>query len=159
MEDLKALLEIVSMEEQTLQFEKFSIDMAHEIGIMLLNKAKEERKPVAIDISRNGHQLFHAALEGSSPDNDAWIQRKMAVVNRFSHSSFYMQLSLAMEDKSIEDAYLLDEWEFAAHGGSFPITIKETGVVGTITVSGLPSEEDHRLVVDVLTAYLKGEDK
>nr|MDA3845354.1 heme-binding protein [Vallitaleaceae bacterium] len=56
--------------------------------------------------------------------------------------------------KTIEEASLLDSWEYAAHGGCFPITIKNTGVIGTVTVSGLPSAEDHMLVVEVLADYL-----
>ena len=44
--------------------------------------------------------------------------------------------------------------EFAAHGGAFPVIVRDVGVVGTVTVSGLPQEEDHRLVVAVLRAFL-----
>ncbi len=155
MADYKLLLDLVAKQEAALQFERFSIEMAHEIGLALMEKAKEAQKPVAIDITRHGQQLFHVALEGATADNDGWIIRKMAVVNRFSHSSYYMSLELSINETTIEEAYLLDEWAYAPHGGSFPITIKDTGVIGTITVSGLPSAEDHQLVVDVLTAYLE----
>jgi uncharacterized protein (UPF0303 family) len=34
----------------------------------------------------------------------------------------------------------VDEKDYATHGGSFPLTIKNVGVVGTITVSGLAQE-------------------
>lgn len=154
MADLKSLMALVANQEATLQFDTFSIETAHEIGLALVQRAKVNRQPVAIDITRNAHQLFHMALEGSTADNDAWIQRKMAVVNRFSHSSYYMSLELALSGSTMEESYLLNESNFAAHGGSFPIIIKESGVIGTITVSGLASAEDHQLVVDVLTAYL-----
>ncbi len=154
MKDYEALLMKINDQEMKLQFDHFSNDMAHEIGLMLLEVAKKNNKPVAIDITRNGHQLFHVALDGSTPDNDAWIQRKMRVVNRFSHSSYYMSVFLENLDRSIEEVYLLDEREYAPHGGSFPIKINDTGVIGTITVSGLPSAEDHQMVVDVLSDYL-----
>ena len=123
---------------------------------MLYAIAFKRGLPVAIDITRNGHRLYHVALSGSSPDNEAWIERKMNVVNRFSHSSYYMSLYLKSENTTIEEKFLLDEAEFAAHGGSFPIIIRGTGVIGTITVSGLPSEDDHALVIEVLTDYLGG---
>lgn len=85
MADLKLLKEIVSKKEATLQFDAFSSEMAHEIGLKLMIKAKGAGKPVAIDITRNGHRLFHVALEG----------------------------------RTIEEASLVDSWEFAPHGGSF----------------------------------------
>jgi len=52
-----------------------------------------------------------------------------------------------------------DPREYAAHGGAFPVVVRGTGQVGTITVSGLPGPQDHQLVVDVLKDYLqvKGE--
>ena len=36
------------------------------------------------------------------------------------------------------------------------LIVRNVGVVGTVTVSGLPQEEDHRLVVDVLREFLAG---
>ena len=52
------------------------------------------------------------------------------------------------------ETLLEQEQEYAAHGGSFPIILKGSGVVGTITVSGLAQEEDHLLVVNTLRDYL-----
>ena len=49
----------------------------------------------------------------------------------------------------------LDTRDYAHHGGSFPIFLKGTGCVGTITVSGLPQREDHCLVVEIVAAYLQ----
>jgi uncharacterized protein (UPF0303 family) len=51
-----------------------------------------------------------------------------------------------------------DPKDYAAHGGSFPIVVKGTGQVGTITVSGLAGVDDHALVVRALTWYLKVDD-
>ncbi|MGM7668264.1 heme-binding protein [Microbacterium sp. A93] len=43
---------------------------------------------------------------------------------------------------------------YAAHGGSFPATVSGTGVVGSITVSGLAQADDHALVVEALEQHL-----
>jgi uncharacterized protein (UPF0303 family) len=78
-------------------------------------------------------------------------ERRTSVVRRFGHSSYYMNVS---EGGAFNANHLLDESEFAAHGGEFPVIVRGVGVVGTVTVSGLPQEEDHRLVVSVLRAFL-----
>jgi uncharacterized protein (UPF0303 family) len=48
----------------------------------------------------------------------------------------------------------LDSALYAAHGGCFPVIVRGTGPVGTVTVSGLPQLEDHHLVVEALGLYL-----
>jgi uncharacterized protein (UPF0303 family) len=64
---------------------------------------------------------------------------------------------LKSKGKRIEEAYLISETDYAPHGGCFPVIVKDTGVVGTITVSGLPQEEDHKLVVQAIRTYLAQE--
>jgi hypothetical protein len=41
---------------------------------------------------------------------------------------------------------------FAAHGGAFPVRIKD--VVGTVTVSSLPQTDDHAFVTEMIGAFL-----
>lgn len=149
----QTLAELAKQESQ-LQFERFTHEMAHDIGEQLYALALTRHLPVSIDIKRNGQQLYHAALEGSQVDNDYWIMRKSNVVARFGISSHHMSLILESQNKSLEQTYFLDPSEYAAHGGSFPIILKNSGVIGSITVSGLPSEHDHALVVEVLSTYL-----
>lgn len=154
MEDYKELLDVLKSQEDTLQFSEFSNETAYKIGTRLVEIAQKDQKPVTVDICRNGQQLFHCALPGTTPDNDEWIKRKNRVVNRWNHSSFYMGISCKVKGASLEERFLIDPREFAAHGGAFPIIIKNVGVVGTVTVSGLPQEEDHNLVVAVLKEFL-----
>ncbi len=150
-ETLKNLLQ----EEIELQFACFNEDTAWEIGSQLVTRAVRENLPITIDITRAGHQLFHASRPGTSPDNDEWVKRKVRLVMRVGHSSFYIGQKLKSEGKRIEEALLLPEGDFAPHGGCFPIIVKGTGMIGTITVSGLAQEEDHRLVVETIRAYLQ----
>ena len=151
MEDvLSQLLQL----EQELQFAKFNEAVAWQIGSQLVEKGRREKLPITIDIMRGQHQLFHASLPGTSADNDEWVKRKVRLVYRFGHSSFYMGQLLKSKGKRIEEAYLISETEYAPHGGCFPVIVKGTGVVGTITVSGLPQEEDHKLVVQTIRDYL-----
>ena len=141
-------------QEEALQFDAFSNEMALEIGMRLVEEARRAGQAITVDIRRHGQQLFHCALAGTSVDNDRWIERKWRVVDRFGHSSYYMGRYYASRDTTIEAAALLDPREYAAHGGAFPVIVKGVGPVGNVTVSGLPQEEDHRLVVRVLADYL-----
>jgi len=98
--------------------------------------------------------LFHYAMPGTSADNDAWIQRKNNVVNRYGHSSFFIGTDFRARAKNFDIDARLDPNLYAAHGGAFPIIIREVGVIGTITVSGLPQAEDHEFVVGQIRAFL-----
>jgi uncharacterized protein (UPF0303 family) len=84
------LLARLLLQEELLQFTTFTNEVACEVGMRLIETAWREGKSVTVDVSRNGQQLFHYAMPGTSADNGAWIRRKNRVVNRFGHSSFYM---------------------------------------------------------------------
>jgi len=148
------ILEQLLLQEKELQFNSFSSDDAWEIGQLFVKKGLDKKLPITIDITINHHQLFHFSFPGTSADNDEWVKRKTNVVNRFGHSSYYMGQKLKEIGKTIEQVFLVPESDFGAHGGCFPIILKESGPVGTITVSGLAQEDDHQLVVDVIREYL-----
>lgn len=141
-------------EERELIFPAFSNEDALELGLQILESAKKSGVSVAIDIERSGQKLFHYAMDGTSPDNDQWIRRKSNVVMRIFKSSFHVGLILKRDGVPIEQKYFLDPMEYSAHGGSFPLHVRGTGIVGTIAVSGLPQEEDHRLVVSTIRGFL-----
>ena len=147
-------LDELAAEEAELQFTGFTEDDAWALGSALVATARAAGAPVAVDITRHGHQLFHAALARSSPDNDRWIERKARVVDRFGHSSLYMRTLCAQDGTTLEDKFLLDGRVYAAHGGSFPLLVRGVGPIGTVTVSGLPQLEDHRMVVAALREHL-----
>jgi len=142
--------ELLAQEEE-LQFTSFTNDDAWALGNLLVAGARERGLAVTVDISRGEQRLFHFALPGTAADNDEWIERKNRVVRRFGHSSYFMGVS---EGEAFASNYLLDEREYAAHGGAFPVRVRDVGVVGTVTVSGLPQEQDHRFVVAVLRDFL-----
>jgi uncharacterized protein (UPF0303 family) len=56
--------------------------------------------------------------------------------------------------RSFSERYSLPDADYAAHGGSFPLHVAGTGVIGSLTVSGLPQREDHNLVVEALCLEL-----
>lgn len=151
----EGLLEELIAEQGRLQFARFDFDDAYAIGLDLIENAREAKRAITIDIAINGQQLFHAALPGTSPDNDQWVVRKNRVVERFFSSSFYIAKLLEAKGKSMEEAFGLPSSDFAPFGGAVPVTVKGAGVIGTITVSGLPDQEDHKMAVDAIRRHLE----
>ena len=143
-------LDALLAEEQELQFPSFSADVAWTLGSHIYQRAKAASFPIAIEVSRNGQQLFFAALPGATPDNAEWIRRKRAVVQRFHHSSLYMSVEAEVKGRPFLQRYGLSEQDYAAAGGGFPIFVRETGCIGAVIVSGLPQLEDHRLVTEAI---------
>ena len=126
------------------------------LGLALVDAAKRGSKAITIDICRNGQQLFHCAMPGTSADNDAWIRRKNNVVNRYGHSSFYVGTDFRARGKNFDIDARLDPDQYAAHGGAFPLIVRGVGAIGTITVSGLPQAEDHEFLVREIRGFLSG---
>lgn len=143
-------------QERRLTLPRFTYDDAWTLGTLLVDLARERGAPVAIDITRSGQQLFHAALPGSTPDNDAWIARKRRVVERYAASSLLVGTRFRAKGSTFEDDSRLDPDVYAAHGGAFPITVEGAGVIGTVVVSGLPQLEDHAMVVEALERFITG---
>ena len=151
---MEALLKQLEQEERELQFDRFSNEDAIAIGLSLYETAKKNNLPVTIDVRRSGHQLFHLSMPGTSPDNDQWVARKVKLVNRMGMSSFRVGTLLRSQNTTLEDRFELSHYEYAAHGGCFPVILKDPGAVGTVTISGLAQEDDHAMVVNALRAYL-----
>ena len=145
-------LAIIARQEAALQFAHFKEESAWQLGTRLRQVAVARKLTLVIDIRRFGHPLFYCALPGTSPDNPVWAQRKANTVARFHHSSYYVGLELQMKGVTLAERFGLTLNEFAAHGGSFPISLRGTGVIGAVTVSGLPQREDHQFVVEALCA-------
>ena len=83
----RELLNELEAQETSLVFDRFDEDTAWALGVTLRASALSAEAPVAISIRRNGQRLFHAALPGASADNDGWLDRKCAVVDRYGRSS------------------------------------------------------------------------
>ena len=108
-------LAVLREQEERLRFDAFDLDDAWELGRRLVEAARAAGHAVAGDV-RHGDQLaFHAALPGTAPDNDAWIERKVRVVRRFGRSSLRVGTELRAAGRTMADQFLLDESEYAAH--------------------------------------------
>ena len=114
----RELLDDLETQESRLVFDRFDEDTAWELGVRLRDAALSAGLPVAISIRRNGQRLFHAALPGASADNDGWLARKCAVVDRYGRSSLRVGEQFRVDGKSFDTDSRLDPTVYAAHGGA-----------------------------------------
>lgn len=147
-------LEHLLREEEELQLDSFSNETALHIGLEIIERAKNEGKSITVDIRIGEQQVFHYACPGTSADNDAWVARKARIVDRFGRSSYYLETELKAAGKTIADRYFLDPSIYAPYNGAFPIRIRGASVIGSIAVSGLPGDQDHKLVTTVLRHFI-----
>lgn len=148
-------MERVALQERELRLPRLDFDLAWELGVRLRSLAEERSLDVVIDVRRFGQPLFYTALEGTTPDNVEWVRRKGNVVARFHRSSYAVGLKLKLKNETLEEQQGLAVADYATHGGSFPLAVEGAGVVGSVTVSGLPQRADHELVVEALCLLLE----
>ena len=151
--DVQNQLDAIASQESLLQFDSFDQATAVSLGQEILKQAQERELPIIVDIRKGDDCLFFAALPGTSPANADWARRKRNLVNLLEQSSY----ALGLQTKAGSDVVAmmaLDPRDYTAHGGCFPIRVRGTGMVGTVTVSGLPQREDHMLVVESVADFL-----
>lgn len=151
---LKEDIERIALQEGELIFTEFTARSAWELGTRLYLFARERTLSIVIDIRRFGQPLFYAALDGTTPDNVEWVRRKSNTVARFHCSSYAVGLREKLKGETLLQSQGLSLADYCTHGGGFPLTVAGAGVVGSITVSGLPQRDDHELVVEALCAVL-----
>ena len=148
-------LERVALQERELCCRALDAQVAWKLGIRLRTLAEERGLVVVIDVRRFGQPLFYAALEGTTSATmrsgcgarAMWWRASIAVLMAWD-------LNLKAKNDTLLEKHGLPVADYAAHGGSFPLQLSAAGVVGSVTVSGLPQRADHELVVEALCAEL-----
>jgi uncharacterized protein (UPF0303 family) len=147
-------LERIALQERELVLPRLDAEIVWQLGSHLRALAHERGLGVTIDIRRFGQPLFYAAMDGTTPDNVEWVRRKSNVVARFHRSSYAVGIKEKIKGETICESQGLPLADYATHGGSFPLRVASAGVVGSVTVSGLPMRQDHELVIEGLCAVL-----
>ncbi len=146
-------------EENGLSFSKFTCEMAKilfEKIVEEMEKPKDGFKPMGVEIVLNGMPIYTHYQYGSTQNTIAWIEGKRRTVEYFGLSSACIDVKANMMGiDEFCDKFGIDPYEYKLCGGSFPIIVKELGMVGTVTVSGLSRREDHEICVKTLK-FVKG---
>ena len=128
---------------------RFSEPEAWALGQILMDLAMG--LPVVINIRTPDRTLFHAALPGSGPINDRWVQRKSATALLFQEASLAVGVRTRAKGETLAKFGLPVE-DYAEQGCAVPIRVAGAGVVAVVTVSGLAQVDDHALAVQGLKA-------
>jgi uncharacterized protein (UPF0303 family) len=145
-------------EEQILKLPSLTNNDAIEIGQIAVTLSSKRKLPITIEVRIGDWIVFHASLAGSKPENDWWINRKVAVVKLNQHSTMFERVSAEERGADWHKENGVTDETHAIHGGALPL-ITDEGFKGILVISGLPQVEDHLLAVEVLTEFLarKGE--
>lgn len=142
----------VKRQEQDLTLSVFDEAVAYEIGSAIRARAVAEGLGLVVDLRTWDRQLFFSATPGTSADNAEWVRRKINSVRRFQRASYRLVLERGEGPFSVQSG--ADPADYVIAGGGFPISVPGAGIVGTLTISGLPGRKDHGVAVDALCDYL-----
>lgn len=151
-------MKLILEDELNLRFESFTPEDALRLGNIIINLAKSRyEKGISVQIEKNNLILFSHFMEGTTDRNQYWMNAKRNVVHHYGNSSHYVHEMFAEKGLDFHEASNLPKSDYQAEGGSFPLVINKDGLVGTITVSGLVSVDDHNLVVDGIKVFLSSD--
>ncbi len=142
----------VKRQETELVLPAFDEAVAFEIGSAIRARALAEGLSLVVDIRAWDRQLFFSATPGTGADNAEWVRRKVNSVRRFQRASYRLVLERGEVPFSPQSG--ADPADYVIAGGGFPIRVPGAGIVGAVTISGLPGRKDHGVVVDALCDHL-----
>jgi len=152
--DLDADLAMIAQQEATLQFDSFTEDDAFALGTIIRDEAMQRGFAMAIDIRLVNRPLFFFTMPGTAPDNVEWIRRKTNTCLRYLKSSYAVGRNWTKRGSGATPERGIDPMTYTGAGGAFPLRVRGAGVVGAITVSGVPERDDHMLVVRSIARFL-----
>ena len=143
---------LLKKQEQDLVLPRLDEDVAFALGSAIRARALAEGLSLVINISTWDRQLFFAATGGTSSDNAEWVRRKVNSVRRFARASYRLVLERGEVPFSPQSG--ADPADYVIAGGGFPLRVEGAGIIGCLTISGLPGRQDHAVAVDALCDHL-----
>ncbi|ARV17537.1 hypothetical protein AEP_00577 [Curvibacter sp. AEP1-3] len=140
----------LALQEERLQFDAFDQRTAWALGSRIKALSEEAGVALAIEIRLGKDTVFFYSMPGTGPTNADWARRKRNSVELLHTSSYALNLKLEKEGSTLEAKQGLPLRDYATHGGSVPIRVRGVGVVGVVTVSGIPQRDDHAMAIKAL---------
>lgn len=134
------------------EFTRLDTDIVWRLGVELLDECRAAGHAVTIAAKLGQQRVFHAALPGTSADNDRWVDRKLRIVEHFGIPSLEVHERFVGDGGSFGDfltGFGLSPELYAPAGGAVPLRVGGV-VAGGLAVSGLDSATDHQLALDAI---------
>lgn len=148
--------EDVLKQEEEMVLPYFGLKQIDQLVDCLRQVGGDDFQKMAIQLTLNGRLVYFHAGDQTGAENNDWVNRKFNVVDMFDHTSLYLKKVWAKNPDEFYDSYGLSKRDFCIVGGGMPITVKNTGIVGILVVSGYPNDEDdHKLAYNALMALKK----
>ena len=144
---------LIKNQEQELVLPAFDEHVAFVLGGSIYQRATAEGLSLVVDIRTWDRQMFFAATPGTSADNAEWVRRKINTVRRFQKAS-YRLVAERGGDAMFSEIVNAPATDYVIAGGGFPLRVAGAGIIGSLTISGLPGRSDHGVAVDALCDYL-----
>ncbi|CPR18108.1 heme-degrading domain-containing protein [Brenneria goodwinii] len=145
--------ELCQQQQKLIVLPAFNRELAWSLGEAIKNQAQRQSLSLAIDITVNHQTWFSYAMPGSTAENVDWLRRKRNVVDLLEMSSYAANLMLQTRQTTLSARYGVNERDYAAFGGGFPLQVKNGGIIGSVAVSGAPHRDDHDFLVGVLARF------
>jgi uncharacterized protein (UPF0303 family) len=137
--------EDVLAHEKKYRFRSFDNQLALDIALKIIQNVQDNNlKSVRIQMTFEDEVVFYHLMQGKN--KSTWLDRKTNTVLTTSHSSLYT--FLMADTNPVYEEMKADE-QHCIGGGGFPIFVGDE-LKGAICVSGLPHEDDHSLIIEVL---------
>ncbi|MGV8954483.1 MAG: heme-degrading domain-containing protein [Cypionkella sp.] len=144
---------LIKTQERELVLPAFDEHVAFAVGSAIYQRATAEGLGLVVDVRTWDRQMFFAATPGTSFDNAEWVRRKINTVRRFHKASYRLVVEKG-GDAMFPDVVNAPGSDYVIAGGGFPLRVANAGIIGCLTISGLPGRSDHGVAVDALCDHL-----
>lgn len=119
-------------------------------ALRLLHLLLETLPQAALEVYHSGRPGVVYIPENLAPDKADWLRRKRNSVLYFGLSTQALFEKQKGDESLLASKYGRELKDYTWTPGGIPLQVKEVGLVGAVTVTGLKPEEDHALALELL---------
>ena len=134
-------------------FKKFNSQDAYDLGTQMHEACQRLNVNLGIEIYIYGRTAFQFIPDSLGPDKADWLRRKRNTVLYFGMSTLAMSEKCKNNESLLNTKYARRLEDYTLTPGSIPIVLKDSGLIGCATVTGLAPQEDHDFVTEQLSEY------